>query len=203
MKTHVFRTSISCLAACLFGAAPIFAQSAQGSPGEILLQAASPVLQGLCSGNQGPLEEQPLGGMLYLQEVVSPLHEQTLSWRIPPQILLFELDPMLPRALNTRMLTNPEFYDDTMQFGLDAGLSMLLGLAEAREQNMDTGAFDPAGEAAALMQGLVGGMGGLGTSMSIAERDATAMIALLMDPEALVTFRSCYDGIRAAVMEGS
>lgn len=193
MKERLVQNGFTCAAAFLISAAPVIAQSGQNDRAGMLLKTASTVLQGLCEGNHGPLAEQPLSGLPYLEKVVSPLHDRALSWRIPPEILLYELDPMLPPALNNRMLTDQEFYSDTMQLGLDAGFSMLLGFAEAREQNMATGAFDPAGEAAAMMQGLSGGMSGFGLSLASAERDANVMIALLMEPEALPTFRACYD----------
>jgi hypothetical protein len=200
VSNYLTAAATTLMLASALSSAPASAQTPQEDSGDVIVQTATAILQSLCVGNQGPLSEQPMDGLLYLQAVVGPLHDPGLAWRIPPEVRLFELDAMLPAALNTRMMSSPEFFQDSMDFGLDAFAGMLGGLAGAREQNMATGDFDPAGETAAMMQGLIGGMGGIGSSAVMAGRDADVMIALLSYEDTIGTFRACYSGIRAAVM---
>jgi hypothetical protein len=199
MKTRILAIALGCLVA---GSINNLALAQDDIAGR-LLQAASPILRGLCVGNQQPLLAQPLGGLPYLQAVVSPLHDPSLSWRIPPEVRLLELDPMLSRTLNTRMITDASVYRGTIDLGVRTGLGMIKKFAEAREQNEASGAFDPAAEITALMGGLVDGADGYGQSLAGAERDADVMIALMAYPETIETFRVCYDGLRTAVMSGS
>jgi hypothetical protein len=189
------------LAALLAG--PATAQDLPEDIGTLLLDASSPVLRAICEGDTGPLIEQPMSGLLYLQEVVANIHDPGLSWRVPPHVRLVELNPLLPRVINARILTSRKVYDDSMQLGLEVGFGALMPFLEERERNIETGALDPTGEIAALMGGLVDAASGFGRAMAGAERDAEVMVAFLTYPETLQTFRACYGTILSHIMEES
>lgn len=191
------------VAAALLGAPaamPVFAQS--GTTGATIpagtydMFMRPDLMRAIVDGDYAKLKADRLNNTLYVGKIVEAFDDPAAWYKIGQEAVL-RLDPRLGRVLAGKMVTDEQLLNDTMSRGVDMFMGGLAPFVEKRRESVANGTFDPAGETAALMKGLLGSAGGMGAVMADAEYDANRLMLLAQtDP---TTFAALYEALRSYV----
>lgn len=134
--------------------------------------------------------------ILYLQALVSTLHDEQVWFRVGTQYQLL-LDPSLDVKLGAVSITDSQFMSDVTGMGLNIGLDWLKEFAAARKSTTERGVIDPVYEMTQSNKALMKGVVPLNVLANQAKQDGYRLLELYTASEP--DFVSVYSGIKAFV----